>query len=74
MAKRDRMCGQKTKHPTRQGAMVEAKKALLAGMNVYRCTKCNHWHIGKSRSPTRSSDRITALLERHERRLEQRTS
>lgn len=74
MSKRDRVCGEKAKHTSRKGAEIEAKKALRAGMNVYYCPKCRHWHIGKSRSPIRASDRITALLERHAQRLQQRTT
>lgn len=73
MAKRDRMCGHKAKHPTREGALVEASKALRVGMNVYRCPKCRCWHIGRSRSPTRSADRIGALLARHEQQLQSRS-
>jgi hypothetical protein len=69
MPKRDRMCGHKTKHPTREGAIVEARKALNVGIDVYRCKQCKRWHIGKTRSPTRSADRIGALLARHERKL-----
>jgi hypothetical protein len=70
MPKRDRMCGNKTRHATRQGAAVEARKALNVGMNVYLCKQCKCWHIGKTRSPTRSADRIGALLARHERKLD----
>lgn len=74
MPKRDRTCGSKTRHPTREGACVEARKAIYVGMSVYRCPKCKAWHIGKTRSPTASADRITALLQRHERRLTKSTS
>jgi hypothetical protein len=70
--KRDRMCGNKTKHPTKLGACIEARKALNVGMNVYKCPRCSHWHIGKTRSPTASADRIGALLARYERRLAQK--
>lgn len=72
MPKKDRMCGNKIKHPTKIGALIEARKALSIGMNVYKCPQCSHWHIGKSRSPTASADRIGALLARHERRLLQK--
>lgn len=72
MAKRDRMCGHKSKHRTKAGACVEADRVLDVGMDVYRCKKCHHWHIGKTRSPTRASDRIGALLARHERKLRER--
>ena len=71
MPKRDRQCGNKTRHATKAGACVEADKALDVGMNVYRCPKCKSWHVGKANSPTRASDRIGALLARHERRLSQ---
>jgi hypothetical protein len=70
MAKRDRKCGSKTRHQTKAGACVEARKAVNVGMNVYRCKQCGCWHIGKTRSPIRSSDRIGALLARHQRWLE----
>lgn len=74
MAKKDRACGGKTRHQTKEGACIEAKKALNIGMDVYQCKKCRHWHIGKTRSPTRASDRIGALLSRHERKLRERMS
>lgn len=71
MAKRDRVCGRKKKHLTRDGAVIEAKKVVRTGMNVYHCPSCRFWHIGKSRSPTRSADRIGALLAKHERKIRQ---
>lgn len=67
MPKRDRQCGGKTRHATKVGACIEAKKILNVGVDVYRCPKCKFWHIGKTRSPIRSSDRIGALLDRHAR-------
>lgn len=72
MSKRDRVCGKKCKHKTEQSAWIQAKKAVKVGFNVYQCPKCKYWHIGKSRSPTRSAERITALLEKHARQLEAR--
>jgi hypothetical protein len=72
MAKRDRVCGKKCKHPTREGAEYEARKAVRAGFDVYKCPKCHFWHIGKTRSPTRSADRITALLKKHTEKLHNR--
>lgn len=72
MPKRDRICGTKTRHKTKVGAQIEAKAAVRAGMNVYRCPSCGFWHIGKTRDATRSADRITALLAKHERQLASR--
>lgn len=72
MSKRNRVCGNKTKHSSKNGAFIEARKVVKVGMNVYRCSECGYWHIGKTRNETRSSDRITALLEKHQRRLNKR--
>ena len=69
---KDRQCGGKARHKTKAGACAQADRALDVGMNVYRCPQCRHWHIGKTRSPTRASDRIGALLKRHERDLHRR--
>ena len=72
MPKRDRECGGKVRHPEKEGACIHAGKILDVGMNVYRCPQCRGWHVGKTRSATRSSDRIGALLKRHERQLVRR--
>jgi hypothetical protein len=72
MPKRDRACGGKVAHASKEAAAIAAKKMCRVGMNVYRCPKCGGWHIGKTRDPARSANRVTALLERHRRDLEQR--
>ena len=57
------------RHATKEGACISAKAAVNVGMNVYRCSSCGGWHIGKTRDPARSANRITAILTRHEKRL-----
>lgn len=61
MAKRDG-CSGKVSHKDRRGAGIEARKAGWPGMNVYRCKICKGWHIGKSRDPARSAQRIDWLI------------
>lgn len=72
MAKKDRQCDNKVRHKTKEGACIAADKAVDVGTNVYQCPKCKFWHIGRTRTPTRSADRIGALLRRHAMQLEKR--
>lgn len=70
--KRNTECTGKTKHSTKEGACVEADKIKNVGINVYKCSKCGSWHIGKTRDPARSANRISKLLKQSSLELERR--
>jgi len=70
--KKNRICGRKVRHATKEAASIAAKKTVRTGMNVYRCPECGAWHTGKTRDPARSANRVTALLKKHERELKRR--
>lgn len=74
LLKKDRQCGNKKKHSTKDAAFTVARKIVIEGMNVYKCSSCGYWHIGRSRSKTRQADRIGALLKRHQKDLNNRMS
>ena len=50
---KDRICGKKIKHATKENAEKEAKrmrKKYGPKFNVYECGFCKCWHIGTNRS------------------------
>ncbi len=59
-------------HPTKQGAIIAARRISKIILNVYLCDNCNHWHIGKSKNPYRQVKRIEELLKNHQKQLDRK--
>lgn len=66
------MCTGKTRHTTKEGACVQANKSKNSLMNVYLCSFCKGWHIGKTRDKARGAQRIDQLLARDKREQDAR--
>ena len=54
MSRRDRECGTKDRHPSREVAEtgiagLEQRGAASGLMHAYRCRFCSAWHIGHRR-------------------------
>jgi len=58
----------KVRHPTKEAACVAAKRFKSNLLNVYRCGRCEGWHIGNSSSQFRFQKRIDQILARDKRR------
>ena len=65
-------CKGKVRHPTRQGAVIALRRVKNIAMDIYQCPNCKGWHLGRTREPSRSADRITQVLNRHATALAKR--
>ncbi|WP_370171335.1 hypothetical protein [Sphingobium abikonense] len=65
-------CVGKKRHRSKVAACIAAKRMKNCAINVYLCSKCKGWHLGKTRDPYRCAARITQVLEQHERALTKR--
>lgn len=68
-------CTGKVRFPSKVAAYMALKRRFKkhAAMNVYQCGK-GHWHLGRTRDPYRCAERITQVLEQHDRDLKARLS
>ena len=55
-------CNGKVKHTSKANAIIAAKRVKNVQMNIYKCSSCKMWHLGRSRNPDRIQDRIDQLL------------
>lgn len=64
MPKRRNGCTGKVRHPTKEGAIIAAKRMRNRGLDIYRCGRCGGWHCGTSNKPWKVQARISQLLGR----------
>jgi len=65
-------CKGKVRHPSRTGAVIALKRVKNAAMDIYRCSICMGWHLGRTREPSRCADRIIQVLDRYNAKLAER--
>jgi SRSO17 transposase len=57
-------CKGKVRHKDLLSAQVAMKKTKNAQVQVYKCSICKHFHIGRSSNPWRKERRLDQLFRR----------
>jgi len=64
----------KVRHKNKVGACIAAKKFKDNSLNVYKCLRCDGWHVGHSNDPLRKVGRMNQLFARIRREDERRNT
>jgi hypothetical protein len=53
----------KIQYRSEYAAWRVVKQFNNAGLSIYKCERCNHWHFGNSREPWKVQARLNQLIE-----------
>lgn len=62
----------KVRHANRGAAHTHRSKMKNSLLDVYHCAQCRGFHLGRTRDPARSAQRIGEVLDRYNRELAKR--
>lgn len=62
----------KVRHNTVGAAHAHRRRMKNSLLDVYLCTQCHAWHVGRSRDPARCAQRIGEVLDRYNASLARR--